>query len=481
MSDSLKKTQAAILGAGPAGLGAAWELAKHGIQELSLIDRHSIPGGLSRTEVFSGNRFDVGPHRFFTGNREVNALWHSVLGTDFQPVKRLTRIFYRNRYFLYPLEPRNALMNLGLRGAVGALLSFVVAQGQKHPEAKTFEEWVTARFGKRLFEAFFQTYTEKVWGISCREIGAEWASQRIKGLDLREVLVNAFFKSVRKAKTLVEEFDYPVLGAGMMYERMWERNPALHREWLPAHTVTQITRSNNRLTGVILRNARGETVRLEADHYFSSIPMTHFLQMLDPPPPPEVLAAVRALYFRDHITVNILADGGELFPDQWIYVHSPEVKMARLANYGNFSGKMPAIPGTSVISAEYFVFAGDEVWSLSDEALSDLAGQELEYMKLLPRNRIRQCWVVRETECYPTYYLGFQPSFDCAREFVQTLENCTLIGRGGMYKYNNMDHSVLTGLYAARNYVRHTQEYDLWSVNIDGEYQEGSRRESVGG
>lgn len=472
-----RSTEIAILGAGPAGLSAAWELARAGRDELLVIDRHPIPGGLSRTELFDGNRFDVGPHRFFTADPEIDALWHELLGDEFLPVQRLTRIFYKKRLFRYPLEAIDALRNLGLRESVTSMLSYLAARFSTTPgEAESFEEWVSGRFGQKLYETFFKTYTEKVWGIPCREIGAEWAAQRIKGIDLASVVKNALFRQSVKAKTLVDEFDYPRHGAGMMYERMWERTAGPRRELALRTDVVRLLRDGMRITGIEVRSADGGTACIEPGHVFSSIPLTVMLGMLEPAAPEDVRKAIAKLYYRDHITVNIVADGADLFPDQWIYVHAPDVKMARMANYTNFSRRMAARPDTSLISIEYFVFRGDELWRRTDAELSALAAQELQTMQLLPPDRILGSFVTRETESYPTYFIGFQEAYDTVRRFAESLENLSCIGRAGLYKYNNMDHSIATGLLAVRNLLGTAPRGDVWSLNTDGEYQESSRR-----
>ncbi|OQA06341.1 MAG: UDP-galactopyranose mutase precursor [bacterium ADurb.Bin374] len=477
MSHSQRSTEIAILGAGPAGLAAALELARHGRDDLLLLDRHAIPGGLSRTEIFEGNRFDVGPHRFFTASREINALWHELLGDEFLPVQRLTRIFYKKKLFRYPLEAVDALRNLGLRESVTSMLSYAASQLQgAKGEAKTFEEWVSGRFGTKLYETFFKTYTEKVWGIPCREIGAEWASQRIKGIDLKTVVTNALFKHRVQAKTLVDEFDYPSLGAGMMYERMWERASGAGRELLLNTEVTRIHRDGMRVTEIEARAADGSTLLVRPGHVFSGIPLTLMLGMLEPAVPEDVRRAIDTLYYRDHITVNIVAEGANLFPDQWIYVHAPEVRMARMANFNNFSPRMAARPGTSVISIEYFAFRGDDLWSRPDDELKALAASELAMMNLLRPEQILGSFVTRETESYPTYFLGFQEAYAKVKAFAAGLENLSCVGRAGLYKYNNMDHSIATGLTAARKFVGVAPEADVWSLNTDEEYQENASR-----
>lgn len=465
-----------ILGAGPAGLGAALELKKLGVSDVLVLDQHAVAGGLSRTLEFEDHRFDVGPHRFFTKSPEINAMWHEILGEAFQPVSRLTRIYYKQTLFNYPLKPVNALTKLGLVDSAQAIASYMAMHLRHHNgEAENFEDWVSRQFGRKLFEVFFKTYTEKVWGIDCKEIAAEWASQRIKGLSLKEAVLDAInpFNSAKKAKSLVEEFDYPEMGAGQMYEAMASAVADAGGVFQFDTRVTALLMKDNRVRAVrVEENGRSREIPVET--LFTSIPLTLAVQMIEPAPPAEILEHVQALYYRDHVTVNLIVEGAEHFPDQWIYVHSPDVKMGRLANYNNFSKKM-ASPATSALSVEYFTFQDDEVWGLSDEDLIQLAIDELDYMKLVPRHKVKSGMVIRETEAYPTYYVGYEQHYEPLKAYLESIDNLQCIGRGGMYKYNNQDHSIITGMLAARNY--RGSQYNIWDVNIDGEYQEGSQRD----
>ena len=471
-----------ILGAGPAGLGTAWELAKNGISNVIVIDKNDQIGGLARTESFDGNLFDVGPHRFFTKNAEVNSLWHDLLGNDFRPVQRLTRIQYKGQFFRYPISAGDALMKMSPHESLYALISYVYAAiAGNASKATTFEEWITAKFGKKLYRTFFKTYTEKVWGIPCSEIGADWAAQRIKGLDVKTIIKNSLGIGKGKVKTLVDQFNYPTRGAGMMYERMAEHTTEKGHEYLLGTTVVKLEREGDTVKAAIVRTSDGSEMRVEAEQFVSTIPITHLVDALDPALPQNVVAANEALYYRDHVTVNLVIDGDNLFPDQWIYVHSPDVKMARLANYNNFSAEMPARKGTTLVSIEYFTFRDDEIWQMQDDDLVAFGADEITRLKLIPAGSVQQGWVVRETESYPTYYMGFQESFDTVKAAVDGLVNCTPAGRGGMYKYNNMDHSLYTGLLAGRNLVRKTDTFDLWNVNIDAEYHESAEVDTNAG
>jgi protoporphyrinogen oxidase len=479
LSVKTKHCKICILGAGPAGVGAAHEFAQAGRgSDVLVLDRNASAGGLSRTELFDGHRFDVGPHRFFTKNSEVDVLWRGALGDDFRPVSRLTRIFYKNEFFLYPVSAMDALPKMGSVEAVHALASYAWALVAKNADrAETFEDWVTAKFGRKLYDSFFKTYTEKVWGIPCHQIGADWAAQRIKGLDLIEVAKNALGMAFSgRPKTLADEFDYPTLGAGMMYERLAELSADGGVRFSYETDVRTIERKGERITGLVAETPDGP-LRVTADVFLSTLPVTRLLAAVKPALDPDVLDACEALYFRDHITVNLVIDGSDLFPDQWIYVHAPDVQMARLANYSNFSDRMAGRPNTTPVSVEYFVFRSDPLWGMDDSGLIDLAKDELMRMGLVPPGAAGEGWVVRETDSYPTYFLGFEGAFRRVQQAVDGFDNLQPAGRGGLYKYNNMDHSLYSGLLAARNLLSpEGPRYDVWQINIDAEYHEAARR-----
>ncbi len=475
---SSRACECCILGAGPAGLGTALELVKHGVTDIVIVDRNDIVGGLARTEVFDGVRFDVGPHRFFTKSKEINQLWHETLGADFRPVNRLTRIYYRNKFFNYPLKPFDALSKLGLRESMQAIHSFAATQFSRKPEPKTFEDWITQKFGRKLYETFFKTYTEKVWGIPCSQVGAEWAAQRIKGLDIIQLIRNSLsLGKQNRVKSLVDQFDYPVLGAGQMYEVMAEKVVSRGAQIILGTRVKGIHRKGNEISSIDVINGDGSITEICAKQYFSSIPLTQFFKILEPSPAAGVLTAVSALYYREHITVNLLVGRDDLFPDQWIYLHSPDVLMARVANYNNFSRAMVQFKPKSALSVEYFAFQHEDLWKKPDKELVELAVDELVFLGLLEKNVVENAWVVRETESYPTYFMGFAEPYNQLKCELDRLENLYPIGRGGMYKYNNQDHSAMTGILAARNYLRLPgAPYNLWDINVDAEYHEGGKR-----
>ena len=468
-----------ILGAGPAGLATANELVKHNTKKIAIIEKNEIVGGLSRTENREGYRFDVGPHRFFTKNQMINNLWHDLLGKDFMPVDRLTRIYYRNKFFNYPIKAFDTFIKLGPVESFQALFSFSVSKLKPHKEnAETFEEWITQKFGSKLYETFFKTYTEKVWGIPCNRIGAEWAAQRIKGLDIIQVLKNALLLNKSNSiKTLVEQFDYPILGAGQMYEAIADKITAQGGEIMLGTTVKKIFTDGNLVRSIEVSDKNGNVKRIRSNTLFSSIPLTHFFQKLNEKPTKQISNAVESLYYREHITVDLLIDGDNIFPDQWIYIHSPAVQMARIANYNNFSKAMVNYEKKTALSVEYFVFQSEPLWQMNNEELIQLAVVELDHLKLIDKKKVLKSWVVRETESYPTYYLGFKEPYELLKKEMGKYKNLYPIGRGGMYKYNNQDHSILSGILAAQNYVKFADhQHDLWSINVDAEYLEKAQR-----
>ena len=359
MTDNIHSNyyQCCIIGAGPAGLGTALELVNHRVNNIIIIDKNTSVGGLSRTEVYDGVRFDIGPHRFFTKDKGINEIWHHTLGAAFLPVSRLTRIFYHKKYFSYPIKPSDVLIKLGLRDSFHTILSFLYSQMNTKPKPVNFEDWVIQHFGRKLYETFFKTYTEKVWGIPCNQIGAEWAAERIKGLDLLEVLKHGLWggKS-RNVKTLVEEFDYPVLGAGQMYEAMTDRVVSKGATLMLDSNMIRLNRQDNTITSIDVLTFNGHKINIVADHFFSSIPLSQFFKLLNPPDSHQFNYAADKLRYRDHITVNLLVRRDNIFPDQWIYVHSPEVHFARITNFNNFSEAMVGRKHKTALGIEYFLF-----------------------------------------------------------------------------------------------------------------------------
>jgi protoporphyrinogen oxidase len=468
-----------IVGGGPSGLAAANEAVGHGAKAI-VLERLDRVGGLSRTTEFEGSRFDVGPHRFFTKNREVHALFVKTAGDDLLNVPRLTRIFYNNTYFNYPLTPLNAMFGMGPLSSLSILSSYAMARTRRayaERRIENFEDWVVDRFGRRLFETFFKTYTEKVWGIPCTQIGADWANQRIKGLSLSTAVLNALFKTKNKTvKTLIDEFIYPRLGAGQLYEKMAANVEQTGGQVMTGARVCRIRRDHMRVRAIEVEDTPSSRYEVEGRFFLVSAPLTDMVEMMVPRPPSEILAACWALRYRNHVGINLLVEGSP-FPDNWIYVHSKEAGMARIANYANFSPSMSP-PGISPLTVEYFCFLGDHVWDKTDAALIERAKRDLEHMKILRPDQVLKGFVVRSDKAYPVIEIGYERHIATIKGWLDQFENLLPIGRSGMFKYNNQDHAMATGLLAARTALG-IQRFDPWLVNIDAEYHEDAPAHAV--
>lgn len=462
-----------VIGAGPAGLTAAWENALHG-GTATVLERDALVGGIARTVERRGYRFDIGGHRFFTKVREVEELWHSMLADDFLRVPRQSRILYRRKLFSYPLKPLEAFFGLGPVESLRCGLSFLAARLRPHLPEEDFETWVSNRFGRRLFSIFFKTYTEKVWGVPCTQIRADWAAQRIRGLSLWKAVWHAV-KPDRSVKTLIEEFDYPRLGPGQMWERFTARLAERGSGVLLERAVSRIAWEEGR--GVTAIETVGPAGResFAGDAYVSSMALSDVVHALDPPPPPEVLAAGRALRYRDYILVAVMFEGERFFPDNWVYIHSPEVRIGRVQNFGNWSAAMVPRPGVTCLGLEYFCFDTDPVWSAPDEELLELGRREITRTGLVPEGApVLDGAVVRMPKTYPMYDPGYGENVETVRRFLEArLPNLQQVGRNGMHRYNNQDHAMVTGLYAVRNLYGTSN--DLWAVNVDDEYHEEAR------
>lgn len=459
-----------IVGAGPAGLTAAYELVKAGVRPI-VLEADDKVGGIARTEIYKGYRFDIGGHRFFTKVGEVEQLWREILGDEFIQVPRLSRIYYQDKFFDYPLSFKNTLSNLGPFGSALILWSYIRAKVQafiRRPEPQTFEEWVTHCFGERLYKTFFKTYTEKVWGIPCNKIQAEWAKQRIKGMSLKAAIINLLFGKTN-AKSLIKEFDYPILGPGMMWERCQELVEKHGGEVHLNTKVIRIERDGNRITKIIAQH-EGETTEITGDSFVSSMPVTSLLQRLEPAPPQEVLQAARSLSYRDFLIVALVVDAEDLFPDNWIYIHSPEVKVGRIQNFKNWSPAMVPDQSKTCLGMEYFCNEGDEIWEMSEVQLLALATKELDSLGLVEASKVEDGTVIRQRKAYPVYDRDYSQHLEVIRNYIETFENLQTVGRNGMHRYNNQDHSMLTAILAAKNILG--EKHDLWNVNVERSYHE---------
>ncbi|HEX8137898.1 MAG TPA: NAD(P)/FAD-dependent oxidoreductase [Pyrinomonadaceae bacterium] len=463
-----------IIGGGPAGLTAAYELCKAGASAV-VLEKELIVGGLSRTISHKGYHFDIGGHRFFTKVKEVDDLWREVLpGGDFLRRKRLSRIYYDGRFLHYPLRLSSTLFHIGLRNAGLVLLSYLRARAFPEKRVETFDQWVTNHFGKRFYQLFFKTYTEKVWGIPCEEITADWAAQRIKDLSLGVAIRNLFFKPLGKnrraaIRTLIEEFDYPKRGPGMMWEamaaRVSERGGAV-RLGTKIEKIEWRDRAVERVE--VACDGRRETV--EGSHFISSMSIRELIGRLSPPAPPEVQRAAASLNYRDFVTVILIVNRRDIFPDNWIYIHDPEVKMGRIQNFKNWSPHMVSDPEKTCLGLEYFCFEGDGLWTMSDEELIALGKREVEKVCLVKASEVEDGVVIRVPKAYPVYDRTYKEALEVIRGFLRRLPNLQLVGRNGMHKYNNQDHSMLTAILAVKNILG--ASYDLWTVNTDPEHLE---------
>jgi protoporphyrinogen oxidase len=459
-----------IIGAGPAGLTAGLLLARQDIH-VTVLEADDIVGGIARTAEYKGFRFDIGGHRFFTKVPVVEELWRELLGPEFITVPRLSRIFYNDRFFDYPLKIGNALIGLGPIDSVRIVVSYLWWHYRPHPVEDTFEQWVVNRFGQRLYEIFFKTYTEKVWGIPCTEIRAEWAAQRIKGLSLLRAVLNAATIQKRPTgiKSLIAEFQYPRLGPGQMWERCRDRIEQAGHQVLMRHAADRLTMVNGQVTEVQASTPEGPRV-FPADHVISSMPLRTLIRVTSPATPDTVRAAAEGLRYRDFLVVALMIGKEHVFPDNWIYIHTPGVKVGRIQNFNNWSKALVPRPGVTCLGMEYFCFKGDHLWDSSDEALIAQATKELAALRLAVRADVIDGTVIRMPKAYPIYDAAYKGHLTTIRSFIDPIVNLHTVGRNGMHKYNNQDHSMLSAILTVEN-MRGAQ-HDVWNINTDEDYHE---------
>jgi protoporphyrinogen oxidase len=467
----------AIIGAGPAGLTAAYQLAKGGA-EVEVFEASETVGGLARSVERWGQRVDIGPHRFFSDDLRVNRLWLEVVGRDYRMVDRQTRIFYNRRFFDYPLRPANALWNMGAANAGLCLSSYLkekVAPSFHADNGGTFESWVVGRFGRRLYNMFFKSYSEKLWGIPCSELDADFAAQRIKKFSLGEALKSALGLGNGKHKTLVNQFAYPTGGSGMVYERMAER---IQRRGGKVHLncpVRRLVHDGPSVGGVEFTD--GNVAGF--DHVISTMPLTLLVRRLDGVPK-EVLEAVDGLRFRNTILIYLHVNAAKLFPDQWLYIHSPDLQTGRITNFRNWVPELYGTAQTSILALEYWAYDEDPLWQEQDSKLIDLAAREVRSTGLIGDAPVLDGDVVRLRRCYPVYARGYKDKLAPVISYLNTFRGLSVIGRYGAFKYNNQDHSILMGILAAQNLLEGTK-HDLWAVNTDYEtYQEAATITATG-
>ena len=472
-----------VIGAGPAGLTAAYELCKAGISSV-VLEKDKVVGGLSRTVAYKGYHFDVGGHRFFTKVKAVTAMWREVLTEEqFLRRSRLSRIYYNKKFFYYPLRPWNALFGLGVWNSILILLSYLKAQMLPDKTEETFEQWISNRFGKRLYRIFFKTYTEKVWGIPCGEIRADWAAQRIKGLSLLAAVKNALIRqhAGRKGEviaSLINSFDYPERGPGQMWEAVAHTIQAKGCDLRLRADVERILWTSGRVTAVEIESG-GHREIVHGSHFVSTMPIKELIRKCNPLVPDHVRQAADRLSYRDFLTVALIVDRSDLFPDNWIYIHDPDVKVGRIQNFKNWSPHMVPDARKTCLGLEYFCFEGDGLWTTRDGDLIELGKKELQLLGLAKATDIEDGTVVRMPKAYPVYDAVYGEALRTVREFLNGLGNLQLVGRNGMHRYNNQDHSMLTAMLAVKNILG--ANYDLWKVNADEEYHEEVKRHGGNG
>jgi len=480
MSD--RQFKAIIVGAGPAGLTAAYELSKQGQSVLVLESDPQYVGGISRTVTYHGYRFDIGGHRFFSKSREVEDLWTEILGSDMLQRPRSSKIYYRGQFYTYPLKPFEALSKLGLLESTLCVLSFLKAKINPTRHPHSFEDWVINKFGERLFRIFFKTYTEKVWGMSCKEISADWAAQRIKGLTLGGAIRNGLWpnRSSRDrsqlVKSLIDTFRYPRFGPGMMWEKCGEKVREMGGEIRMGASVVgcRFEAASSSWT-IMARTVDGRPEEFLGDHLISSMPMQHLVPRIAPRLPEIALTSANSLRYRDFLTVGLILRDRKRFNDNWIYIHDPNVKMGRVQNYKAWSPEMVPDPDYCCYGLEYFCFEGDGLWTMRDSDLIALGTKELEEVGLGNVVDVADACVIRQPKAYPVYDDNYQKHVGVIRRTLEAhCHNLHLVGRNGLHKYNNQDHAMITALLAARNILAGENKYDVWSVNEDGEYHESS-------
>jgi protoporphyrinogen oxidase len=471
----------AIIGAGPAGLTAAYLLGK-GNQQVHVFEKDPVyVGGISRTETYKGYHFDIGGHRFFSKSKEVEDFWTEILGDEMLERPRSSRIYYNKKFFSYPLVAFEALRKLGIIESALCVLSYLKAKLFPVKDPTNFEDWVTNQFGKRLFNIFFKTYTEKVWGIPCKEISADWAAQRIKGLSLSSAIWNALFKPKPGAgkdkdkviKTLIDSFRYPKYGPGMMWETCTEKCRAMGVQVDMGCSIEQVRLDNNGKWSV--QTGDGRTLD-GFDYVLSSAPMRELIAHVVPRFPENAFGAAQRLEYRDFLTVVLICRDEDAFSDNWIYIHDPSVKVGRIQNFKSWSPFMVPDPSMACYGMEYFCFEGDGLWTSSDEELISLGKKEIQQIGLTRQSAVVDGYVVRQKKAYPVYDQDYKEKVAAVRETLRAYPGLYLVGRNGMHKYNNQDHSMMTAMLAAKNILAGRDIYDLWDVNEDAEYHEGGER-----
>ncbi|MCT2400053.1 NAD(P)/FAD-dependent oxidoreductase [Novosphingobium mangrovi (ex Huang et al. 2023)] len=469
----------AIIGAGPAGLTAGYLLSKKG-KRVAIIEKDATyVGGISRTVEHEGYRFDIGGHRFFSKSQQVVDLWNEILPDDFIQRPRMSRIYYEGKYYSYPLRAFEALYNLGLFRSAACMASYLQAKLFPVKDVKSFEDWTTNQFGRKLYSIFFKTYTEKVWGMPCDEMSADWAAQRIKGLSLWGAVMDGLKRSLglhrapndgQAVKTLLETFRYPRLGPGMMWEAARDKIEAAGSRVYMGHALESLSSDGRGGWRMTAGSADGGLVVTSRD-VISSAPMRELAARMDPKPKTDIQAA--RLKYRDFLTVALKIRSEELFPDNWIYIHDSKVQVGRIQNFRSWSPEMVPQSDVACVGLEYFCFEGDGLWSASDDELVALATREMAILGLCDPADVLGGVVVRQEKAYPVYDDAYADNVAAIRhELEEEFPSLHLVGRNGMHRYNNQDHAMMTAMLTVENILAGKRVYDIWCVNEDAEYHE---------
>ena len=473
-------TDVAIIGAGPAGLTAAYLLSKSGYKVTVIEKDDHYVGGISRTVEHNGFRFDIGGHRFFSKSKEVVDLWNEILPDDFIQRPRMSRIYYEGKFYSYPLRAFEALWNLGIFRSTLCMLSFAKAKVFPNKNVRSFQDWVVNAFGFKLFSIFFKTYTEKVWGMPCDEMSADWAAQRIKGLDLGAAVLDGLKRSLglnkkpndgMETKTLLETFRYPRLGPGMMWEAARDHVRAKGNHVLMAHALESLSQDGGNRWNVTARKEDGSLVTINATHVISSAPMRELAGRIEPKP--ETIVEANKLNYRDFLTVALMIRSEDLFPDNWIYIHDSKVLVGRVQNFRSWSPEMVPDPNIARVGLEYFCFEGDKLWASADADLVELAKKEMAILGLCKPEDVIGGAVVRQEKAYPVYDDSYADNVAAMKDELEAkYPTLHLVGRNGMHRYNNQDHAMMTAMLTVRNIEAGSRVYDTWQVNEDAEYHE---------
>ncbi|MCB9493214.1 MAG: NAD(P)/FAD-dependent oxidoreductase [Epsilonproteobacteria bacterium] len=470
--NSQKKKKAVIIGAGPAGLTAGVELLRTKKFAVDLIEKEKVVGGLARTTEYKGCRFDIGPHHFITESPKIEQWWKDVMGDDFIKHKRFTRIFYNNHFFHYPLDPGNVIRGLNFVECVKCVLSYIKIRLLPIKNVKSFQDWVTNRFGYRLFSIFFKTYTEKVWGIACHKISSDWASQRIKGFSLSKAIFYAFFGRFfkkNKPRTINDVFYYPSQGSGALWNRVAQNLTSFEQGTISLdEEVVYIEHDAGKVIAIATRKAQTPPVkgvaqrlmRYEGDYFLSTMPLRGLIMSLNPLPPGEVVDAASALQYRGLITVNLIINKTHICPDHWLYVHEKKVRMGRIGNMNNFSIKMADHPSHTALSLEYFSFVDEPFWFKSDAELIGIGKRELEAIGLVKAAAVIDGMVMRTPQAYPVYDENYKEHLGCVLDYLSQFKNLHLMGRNGLHRYNNMDIAMLSAMKAVDDILEQEKRQD---------------------